>query len=50
MSDPSDYNVVVVGIGAMGGGMAQAILDSLITNSVIGVQGQHRPPKEDAMC
>jgi 3-hydroxyisobutyrate dehydrogenase-like beta-hydroxyacid dehydrogenase len=36
MSDPSDYNVVVVGIGAMGGGMARALLDSPITNSVIG--------------
>jgi 3-hydroxyisobutyrate dehydrogenase-like beta-hydroxyacid dehydrogenase len=36
MSDPSDYDVVVVGIGAMGGGMARALLDSPITNSVIG--------------
>lgn len=29
-------NVVIVGIGAMGGGMARALLDSEITNTVVG--------------
>ena len=29
-------NVVVVGIGAMGGGMARALLDSEMTDTVVG--------------
>jgi 3-hydroxyisobutyrate dehydrogenase-like beta-hydroxyacid dehydrogenase len=35
MSDTGKH-VVVVGIGAMGGGMARALLDSPVTNLVIG--------------
>jgi 3-hydroxyisobutyrate dehydrogenase-like beta-hydroxyacid dehydrogenase len=36
MSDSSKMNVVVVGIGAMGGGMARALLDSKMMGVVMG--------------
>jgi 3-hydroxyisobutyrate dehydrogenase-like beta-hydroxyacid dehydrogenase len=36
MSDSSNMHVVVVGIGAMGGGMARALLDSDETAIVVG--------------
>jgi 3-hydroxyisobutyrate dehydrogenase-like beta-hydroxyacid dehydrogenase len=36
MSKNTENHVVVVGIGAMGGGMARALLDSPATNIVVG--------------
>jgi 3-hydroxyisobutyrate dehydrogenase-like beta-hydroxyacid dehydrogenase len=36
MSSGKDYHAVVIGVGAMGGGMGKALVDSTLTKTVVG--------------